>query len=94
MGRILRIIIVTILVVFVLRAVRMIWSALTGGDKATVRAPGGGGRTQAEAVPTSGVLRKCARCGVYISESIALKEAGGAGPVYFCSADCRKLGSA
>jgi hypothetical protein len=94
MGRILRIIVVTILVVFALRAVRMIWSALTGGGKTTARggAGGSGPRQQAEAVPTSGVLRKCAHCGVFISEALALKEAGGKEPVYFCSAECRSQG--
>jgi hypothetical protein len=100
MGRILRIIIVTIFVVFALRAVRMVWSALTGGGSTTARGPGAGGaargpsRAQADAVPTSGVLRKCGHCGVYVSEALALKEAGGAEPVYFCSAECRKLGRA
>lgn len=91
MGRILRIIVVTLLVVFVLRAVRMIWSALTGGEKTTARRGGGtgSGQSRAEAVPTSGVLRKCAHCGVFISETLALKDASGKDPVYFCSADCR-----
>jgi hypothetical protein len=96
MGRILRIIIVTILVVFALRALRMIWSALTGGEK--VKAQGGRGagpaRAQADAVPTSGVLRKCAHCGVYVSEALALKQAGGAEPVFFCSAECQRQGRA
>ena len=96
MGRILRIIVVTILVVFALRAVRMIWAAMTGGGKTMAGRPGAGGgaRSQADAVPTSGVLRKCAQCGVFVSETLALKESGGAEPVYFCSAECRKLGRA
>lgn len=99
MGRILRIIIVTILVVFALRAIRMIWAALTGGGKTVAQGGGAQGakgpsRAQAEAVPTSGVLRKCGHCGVYVSEALALKEAGGAEPVYYCSVECRKLGRA
>ncbi len=101
MGRILRVIIVTILVVFALRAVRMIWSAMMGGGKVTARGPGAGGgaargpsQAQSDAVPTSGVLRKCGHCGVYVSEALALKEAGGAEPVYYCSAECKKLGRA
>ncbi len=94
MGRILRIIVVTILVVFALRAVRMIWSALTGGEKTAARggAGGSGPGQQAEAVPTSGVLRKCAHCGVFTSEALALKETSGTEPVYFCSAECRSQG--
>lgn len=99
MGRLLRIIIVTIFVVFALRAIRMIWAAMTGGSRTVAHGDGQGGqgtrgpsRAQAEAVPTSGVLRKCRHCGVYVSESLALKEAGGTEPVYYCSAECRRLG--
>jgi len=94
MGRILRIIIVTILVVFVLRAVRMIWSALTGGDKPVARSGPGGAPAQADAVPASGVLRKCAHCGVFVSEALALKQLQGADALYFCSEDCKQKGSA
>lgn len=96
MGRILRIVIVTIFVLFAARALRMIWSALTGGEKTTAQGGGGAGRTraQADAVPTSGVLRKCGHCGVYVSEALALKQAGGAEQVYFCSAECQKKGRA
>ena len=101
MGRILRIIVVTILVVFALRALRMIWSALTGSGRTVAQGAKGQGesargpsRAQAEAVPTSGVLRKCGHCGVYVSEALALKEAGGAEPVYYCSTECRRLGRA
>ena len=81
---------VTVLVIYFLRAVMQIIFRGFGG----MMHPGAGahapqGPTAANNVPLTGELKKDPSCGTYISAATSIKETVAGQTVHFCSKECR-----